>query len=197
MQTKFFATKKDLQTLTHYMMEELGFIFYEAYSRFDEPIRQVLPSSDLTDFNNLQGNILIRGWCKEFNYEPEFKKTISVKPELFKERTNILGPTLFQINEGGVMENNCLYPTRITAWTEKGAKWKSNYPDEQLEKINWAEMRRKSRQINRFIRVKNSKTKINSMSIMNNAYEEFENEKLRLWNWGEEISNGSPRIQIL
>jgi len=84
---------------------------YEAYSRFNKPIRQISADTNLSDFESRSGSVLLRGWRHKFNSPPEFTKiqtSDALRPQI---RIELEGPAVFQIHSGHKMENGALYPS--------------------------------------------------------------------------------------
>ena len=94
------------------------------------------------------------------------------------------------------MDNLCLYPSRLSNWSEKGARQRASATQEELDAVDWKALKSHSQKIKRYIRVKISVATLNSMPIMPDAYAKFCNEEFFLWNWGEIIRKESIKIQL-
>jgi len=178
------------------MLDELNFTIYEAYSEFDKPIKRIYSRCTIDNLEGKFNNILVRAWLDEFNSPPKFKLIQSKKPELFTQRTVVTNLAQIQINKQRLMDNMCLYPSVMSNWSERGARQRAFATDEELDAVNWKALKSYSSKIKRFIRVKMSVAKLNSMPIMPDAYDKFGKGEFHLWNWGEVIPVGSPKIQI-
>ena len=192
----FLATSEDIKTIVWYMLDELNFTIFEAYSEYDKPIRQIHSGCTVENLEDDFDNILVRGWRHEFNSPPKFELIQSRKPELFKERTVVTNLAQIQLYKNRVMDDLCLHPSRLSNWSEKGARQRAFASHEELDAVNWKELKSYSSKIKRFIRVKMSVAKLNSMPIMPDAYDKFRDGKLLLWNWGQIIKIGSSKIQL-
>ena len=192
----FLATSEDIKNIVWYMLDELNFTIFEAYSEFDNPIRQIHSNCTLGDLKDKHDNILVRGWKDEFNSTPKFKLIKSANPELFKERTTVGNLAQIQIYKQRLMDNLCLYPSRLSNWSEKGARQRASATQEELDAVDWKALKSHSQKIKRHIRVKISVATLNSMPIMPDAYAKFCNEEFFLWNWGDIIRKESIKIQL-
>lgn len=190
----FFATSNDIQNVISYMIEELDFVIYQAYSEFDKPISQITSDVDIPQLEDRNKNILIRAWREDFNSPPIFKTIKSRKPELFTERTVVTNLAQIQINKQKLMDNGALYPTYISHWSEKGARQRAFATEEELESVDWNKLKSISSKLKRQIRVKMSVAKLNTMVILPDAYKKLSTGQFSLWNMGNIVEYSSPEI---
>lgn len=174
-----------------YMVSDLGFIIYQAYSEFDKPIRQIFSDTEISQLEDRHGSILVRGWHNEFTSPPIFKTIKSNRPDLFTERTVVTNLAQIQVYKQRLMDNGCLYPTRLSHWTKKGARQKAFATVEELNSVDWSKLKSISSKIKRQIRTKMSVAKLNEMVILPDAFEKFSEGQFLLWNWGETVEPNS------
>ena len=191
----FFASSIDVKNVTSFMIKDLGFTVYEAYSEFDQPIKQIFADIEVSKLEDRNRNILVRGWHDECQSPPIFHTIKSNKSELFTTRTRVTNLTQIQINKQKLMDNGCLYPTYLSHWTEKGAKQRSNASLKELEAVDWIRFKSISLKLKRHIKSKMSVAKLNSMVILPDAFEKYSKREFYLWNWGEIVEPDSTLIE--
>ena len=150
----FFATDEDVFSLAEWLIASEQFRIFEGYSRIDRPIRELHTVADFAAMHEGLPSILLRGWSPTFTTNPEFRR-FKLNPAFGDHRTTLEGAAIVQI-EGGRLVGENLYPACVSHWSEAGARARSVYPVEDLDEVNWANLRRASGRIGRAIKSRSS-----------------------------------------
>ncbi|ALO42788.1 hypothetical protein [Pseudoalteromonas phenolica] len=183
-QVDFFASDDDFIDLVDWLLTETDFKIFEAYSRIDHDIRQIVTAKDLVDLANERKNssFLLRFWSPSVTNEPVFK-SIKLNPNIGKFRTSLEGAGVIQLEHGRV-ENNRIFNSTLSHWNEAGAKAKCMYP---TDVVDWKKLRSISGQLNRHIKNKLAHAKVGSAPVLKGAIKQIDS-GLPLWYCGKEIT---------
>jgi hypothetical protein len=178
-QLDFYANSSDILEVIDYMFELSPMRLFEAYSRIDHEIREFKSSKDIlasSHMNDNHGGIFVRGWWEPVTSKP-FVKTFDLKPNIGKHRQSLEGVGTFQLLQGRPhdLADNALNLSRFTHWDEKGALQRSNFSDNDVGEVNWAEFKSLSGKLHRHLRNKMSQAKLFKRPILKGAYSDLEN----------------------
>ena len=187
MQTTFFATEPDLSLIWNWLFEVPGMRVCEDYSRPDQANRWFNTWEDLD--RAFDGNALhLAAWSTDFGISPQ-QEIITFRPNTQKElggkgRTVLRSPAFIKVARNNE-QNGCLASASITCWNEKGARARSIFTPEILDRTDWKKLAAASSLISRRIK-KVSPARMRSYPIMPDAWRRFKGGEMKFWNWGAE-----------
>lgn len=193
----FFGTDDDIAALWRGLFESPEMHILEVHSLPDAPNRRFETWADICDYLDSGGQSL-GAWSNSAGGHPiEENITFNEGTQRklgAKGRTNLLSPAIIRIGKN-TDQNDCLAAASISCWTEKGARQRSVFTDEILDRINWKQLRAIVGKIERKIR-KSSPAKMRSYPIMPDAWRKTTSGEIKLWNWGEPCTYPSPLITL-
>lgn len=186
-QVDFFASDDDFINLVDWLLAETDVKIFEAYSRIDHEIRQIVTAKGLVELTSERKNssFLLRFWSPSVTNEPVFK-SIELNPSIGKFRTSLEGAGIIQLEHGRV-ENGRIYNSTLSHWNEAGAKTKCMYP---TDVVDWKQLRTISGQLNRHIKNKLAHAKIGSVPVLKGAINQVDS-GLSLWYCGKELTKAN------
>lgn len=197
MQVTFFATNTDLLQVAQWLLDTPGMMLLEAYSRPDQPNRQL---STVEDVAQLIGD---RAWgfsaWLDTTCAPPRARWIEFEPNTQRKlratgRTEFYSPTMIGINRNND-QNGCLAASYITCWTEKGARQRSFQPDELLNEVDWTMLRMFTSSFQRRLK-KAAPARLHSYPIMDDAFGKLRTGEIALWNFGAPCPYPSTDIAL-
>lgn len=191
-QVDFFASDDDFINLVDWLLAETDVKIFEAYSRIDHEIRQIVTAKDLVELTSARKNssFLLRFWSPSVTNEPVFK-SIELNPSIGKFRTSLEGAGIIQLEHGRV-ENGRIYNSTLSHWNEAGAKTKCMYP---TDVVDWKQLRTISGQLNRHIKNKLAHAKIGSVPVLKGAINQVDS-GLSLWYCGKELTKANLALEV-
>lgn len=189
-QLDFFALDEDFYSLMQFVFVETDMIIFEAYSRIDREIRQIMSVEHLRDIADERraGGFLLRGWFPEATDTPSFR-TYRLNPEVGKHRTSVEGAGVVQFSQG-VIDLGYLKFSSFSHWNEAGAIQRGVLG---AENVNWAALRRHSGRVHRHVRHKLSVAKASTASVLPQAFSAV-GDGLSLW-YGKEYKLDSLELR--
>jgi len=196
MQVTFFATNTDLLQVAQWLLDVPGIALLEAYSRPDQPNRQLRTIEDVAQ---LVGERAwgFSAWLETSGAAPrarwiEFEPTTQRKLGA-KGRTELNSPAMIGIHRNND-QNGCLAASYISCWNEKGARQRSIYSNELLDDVDWKILRSFTSSFQRTLK-KASPAKLHSYPIMEDAFGKLRAGNLKLW-FGGPCAYPSPDIAL-
>lgn len=191
-QVDFFASDDDFINLVDWLLAETDVKIFEAYSRIDHEIRQIVTAKGLVELTSERKNssFLLRFWSPSVTNEPVFK-SIELNPSIGKFRTSLEGAGIIQLEHGRV-ENGRIYNSTLSHWNEAGAKTKCMYP---TDVVDWKQLRTISGQLNRHIKNKLAHAKIGSVPVLKGAINQVDS-GLSLWYCGKELTKANLALEV-
>jgi hypothetical protein len=192
----FFGTHADLLEVWRWLFETPSMKVFEAYSRPDQPNRQFGNWRDLHDALG-EGDISLAAWPEHAGAPPTIEQIVfepnTVRKLGARGRTVLRSPAFITVAKNND-QMGCLASGSTSCWSEAGARQRSIYPQDVLDQVNWTELSRSFRRLEKQIRAASSH-KLRSCPIMPDAFRRLESGQLRLWAWGEPCGYPSPLIE--
>ena len=194
MQLDVFALEDDIAMILDYLLQNQGFRFFEGYSETNKAIREFTSIDDWQDARRNKGRcLLLRGWHSSFTNAPIFKKIIH-SPTIGGERSCLEGVAIMQIKESFDEGDGNLRRAIISHWNEAGARQRSSWSDQQLNEVNWPQMRKLSGRLQRHIKNNIAVAKVRSYPILPAAYKAFQAGNMGIWCSDKLVTLGSDLI---
>lgn len=197
MQITFFATNTDLLQIAQWLLDEPGMTLVEAYSRPDQPNRQLRTVEDVGQLIG-EGAWGFSAWL-ETTGAPPCARWIEFEPNTqrklgAKGRTELHSPAMIGISRNND-QNGCLAASYLSCWTEKGARQRSFNSEEALNDVDWKTLRSFTASFHRKLK-KTAPAKLHSYPIMKDAFGKVRAGQLELWNFGAPCIYPSPEIAL-
>ena len=183
-QVNFFASEDDFKDLICWLLDDMRFEVYEAYSRIDNDIRRIENIDALNDIGSEKSNssFLIRAWLPCITDKPVFNK-ISLNPNIGKHRTSLEGAGIMQFAHGDIKKRQ-ISNSSFSYWNEAGALSRCKYP---CDVVDWKQMRLWSGRVSRQIRDRSSLVKVGSAPVLKGAFNLVKNGH-SIWYGGKEYT---------
>lgn len=193
MQLDFFALEDDIAILVEYLIDVESFRLFEAYSRTDHHIREFsAPEHWRQAKEDASGQLLLRGWSERFSTKPIFREIIH-KSDIGGRRSCLEGVALFQIEEG-CQEGEVLKPSRLSHWNEAGARQRSPWSDADIDAVDWNELRKASRRMQRHVR-NIARAKVGSYWILPHAMDALLSGSIVVFASGSLVKANSEKVE--
>ena len=192
----FYAAMDDLTDLSRRLFEVPGIKLFEEYSAPDQPNLFFKSPDEISSYLS-EGARSFAAWPSEVGggltrknvaFSREYREEIGKKGWTILESQAIIRVTATTDVEG------CLNPYSMSCWTEKGARQRSIFNEEVIERVDWSKLRSIVGSVERWIK-KCSPVALNSHPIMPAAHTELNEGNAVLWNFGERI--GPSRLNAM
>ena len=198
-QLNFFAITSDIELVLEFVFEQTDCRVFEAYSRPGCELREFtnisqLRESDFLDANH--GRYFLRALSRGVGIEPIVKEFTLDKTG--EKRQSIDAPAMFQVVQGGpaITESNAIRSSTFSHWNEAGAKQRSVYTDDLLNRTNWKHMRLVSGQTHRHIKNKLAVARLHSQPVLPGIFHAL-GDTLHLDGYPESVGKDSPELEVL
>ena len=192
----FYAAMDDLTDLSRRLFEVPGIKLFEEYSAPDQPNLFFKSPDEISSYLS-EGARSFAAWPSEVGGGLTRKNVAfsrEYREEIGKKGWTILeSPAIIRVNATTDVER-CLNPYSMSCWTEKGARQRSIFNEEVIERVDWSKLRSIVGSVERWIK-KCSPVALNSHPIMPAAHTELNEGNAVLWNFGERI--GPSRLNAM
>lgn len=197
MQITFFATNADLLQVAQWLLDTPGMTLLEAYSRPDQPNRQLRTVEDVAQligerawgFSAWLETTGARPRARWIQFEPNTQHKLGGKG-----RTVLNSPALIGVSRNND-QNGCLAASYMTCWTEKGAHQRSFESEELLSEVDWKALQSFTSSFQRKLK-RAAPAKLHAYPIMEDAFSKLQAGDFELWNFGAPCSYPSPDIAL-
>lgn len=193
--TTFFGTDADIAQIWRWLFEIPETRIFEDYSRPDRPNRWFDTWDEISACLN-SGGISLAAWPEAAGGRPladEIVFNAETQRELgARGRTILHSPATIKVQRNND-QNGCLASAWIACWNEKGARQRSIFAEDVIDRVDWAKLRSIAGKIQRQV-TKSAPARLQSYPVMPDAFEKFRTGRIRLWAWGEACSYPSPLV---
>lgn len=182
-----------------WLLEVPGMRIVEESSEPDQPIRWFETLDQLAIYLQQNPHPILSAWSPSIGGVPMERKVTfveKVQKELgARGRTVSYSPAFINIR-GGWKVQCSLAASRISRWSEKGARYRADCSDAYLSEIDWAKLRSTVRAVERRIS-KAAPARLGSQPIMPDAFSKYRSGEIALWNWGDVVRHPSPAVTLI
>jgi hypothetical protein len=175
----FYATRADLLDVLEFVFSKTDIRVFEAYSRVNQAVREFSSVEDLKVQDPAAasfGKLHLRLCSPSVTSGPTFRRYELNAKIGGGYRFSVEDPSIIRVVEGGIrhdIEQEPLDRSEIANWNEAGARQRSLYTGADLDQIDWQELVRLSRRLQRYIRGDLTAANLGAKPILRHAFEEM------------------------